>query len=189
MKRNFAILSLFLAIVACYLLAIYLLFGDSKLTNQIHSANNNNHHQQQLPKPSVIGEDHKDSLSQHNKCWLKERFDIIRPCSLCNTFDLESNLSLYQSNHHPCSATGYKELIECSQSGPVERACRTNWRHFLSFLSSAGIFGGLFGLLVKHRQLQLRCKTLARFSTRHSSESDESSHTLIDMNNQPRSYQ
>lgn len=39
----------------------------------------------------------------------------------------------------------------------------TDWRSFLTFLGSAGFFGGLSGLVVKYRQQQLRQKSLSRF--------------------------
>lgn len=52
-------------------------------------------------------------------------------------------------------------------------------RQLLIFFSLCGLFGGLSGLSVKYRQLQLRFKSLSRF--RKTSDSDESNHTLIDM--------
>lgn len=149
--------------------------------------NNNQQQQQQLQKPPSLALDQSvpktyqiTTKTNINKCWLTESYEILKPCSLCRTFELEINHSRYQSNVHLCSTSGYKELVECSKSGPVERACYTNWRQFLTFLSLTGLFGGVSGLLVRHRQYQLRCKTLARF--RKDSNSDDSNHTLIEMN-------
>lgn len=150
---------------------------------------NSNQQQQQIQKPPSLAIDqssaevigyHASSRTNIDKCWLKESFEIIKPCSLCRTFELETNHSRYHTYVHLCSKSGYKELIECSKSGPVERACYTDWKQFLSFLSLVGLFGGISGLLAKHRQYQLRCKTLLRF--RKVSDSDDSNHTLIDMN-------
>lgn len=114
-----------------------------------------------------------------DRCWLTESYEVVKPCSLCATYELEINHSSYRSNIKICSRTGFKELIECSKSGPVERACHTNWRQFLKFLSLVSMFGGITGLLIKYRLHKLRDRSLARF--RKQSDSDDSHHTLIDM--------
>lgn len=74
---------------------------------------------------------------------------------------------------------GSKKLVKCSHYKFAEHACPTNWRQYLTFLSLTGFFGGIFGILTRYRQYQLRCRTLARF--RKQDDLDESRHTLIDM--------
>ena len=53
-------------------------------------------------------------------------------------------------------------------------------RDLLHFLSIVTFLGSTSGLLVKYRQHQLGIKTLARF--RKHTDSEDSSHTLINMN-------
>lgn len=144
--------------------------------------------QQQLQKPPSQSFANGQYLSKGinatginiEKCWLKESVEIIKPCALCSIFELEINHSRYQANVHLCSKTGYKELVECSKTGPVERACQTNWRQFLTFLSIVNVLGGISGLLVRYRNYQLRCKSLSRFR-KNTDPSDEATHTLINM--------
>lgn len=126
----------------------------------------------------------QDLLLAKRKCWTNESYDIVKPCSLCSTYELETSHSRYHSNVHLCSKTGYKELIECSKSGLVERACYTNWRRFIISFCLFALFGGICGLLTKFKQYQNSSKILERFrkpSTPSSRDSPES-HTLIDMN-------
>lgn len=131
------------------------------------------------PSPEISNYNPKHTNITLDRCWLDEYHTIIKPCSLCAIYELETTHSSYRSNVKICSKTGYKELVECSRSGPVERACSTNWKQYLTFLSLVSMSGGISGLLTKHRQTSLRDKSLARF--RKQSDSDDSQHTLIDM--------
>lgn len=131
------------------------------------------------PSTEIPNHDQEHLNITGDGCWLDEYYTIIKPCSLCAIYELETTHSSYRSNIKICSKTGYKELVECSRSGPVERACSTNWMQYLTFLSLVSMFGGISGLLTKHRQISLRDRSLARF--RKQSDSDDSHHTLIDM--------
>lgn len=168
--------------------------SDNISSNNIDS--NRLNQQQQLQKPPVqqpvnqVPKNYQTEQRGHNqsifqgRCWLNEEFTIIKPCSLCATYELETSHTDYHTNIHLCSKTGYKELIKCVNTGFVERACYTNWRHFFTFLSLTGLFGGISGLLTKHRQHLLRSRSLARFRKPVLNSSDSSepeSHTLVDI--------
>lgn len=165
--------------------------ANDNVSNNFHALNSQ---QQQLQKPPVqqpVNQVPKSYVSQqdtgHNqsifqgRCWLNEEFTIIKPCSLCATYELETSHTDYHTNIHLCSKTGYKELIRCVKTGFVERACYTNWRHFFTFLSLTGLFGGISGLLTKHRQHILKSRSLARFRKPSRSDSSEAGHTLIEI--------
>lgn len=112
------------------------------------------------------------------KCWLKESFEIVKPCAQCSYEETEYLDSSYSSGKSLCLTTGYKELIECENSGQVERVCYTSWRHFLAFLSLMTLFGSISGLFIKHRQHELQCRNLSRFRKQADEESQQ---TLINM--------
>lgn len=170
--------------------------SDNISSNSDIDSNRLNPQQQQLQKPPVqqpvnqVPKNYQSELTGHNqsifqgRCWLNEEFSIIKPCSLCATYELETSHTDYHTNIHLCSKTGYKELIRCVNTGFVERACYTNWRQFFTFLSLTGLFGGIAGLLTKHRQHLLKYRTLARFRKpvhKSPDSSEPESHTLVDI--------
>lgn len=69
--------------------------------------------------------------------------------------------------------------VDIVDTHQIKYSGHTNWRSFLSFLSLTSFLGSVSGLLVKFRQKQLRCRSLARFRTPN----DDSCHALIDMSN------
>lgn len=89
-------------------------------------------------------------------------------------YSIPDNIDKLNLSNKPLNNPLPKTLDKINKSG------RVNWRQYFLFLSSVSFFGGIAGLLVKYRQLQLRTKSLARF--RKHTDSDDSNHTLINMN-------
>ncbi|XP_046404123.1 protein JTB [Ischnura elegans] len=95
-----------------------------------------------------------------SSCWLKEDYEIVEPCHLCNAFEINS-LSV-----PACLQTHYKEVINCNVSGKVQRSCdRVAWieeRNFWIFEGLMLVFGSVSITAVFTRQKILDHRVLRR---------------------------
>ncbi|XP_071444769.1 protein JTB [Hetaerina americana] len=95
-----------------------------------------------------------------SSCWLKEEYEIVEPCHLCNAFEINS-LSV-----PACLLTHYKEVINCNTSGRVQRSCdRVAWieeRNFWIFEGLMLVLGSVSITAVFTRQKILDHRVLRR---------------------------
>jgi len=104
----------------------------------------------------------KEKLSPDDKCWKKEKFEIVKDCDLC------TDQEIVMTDPAVCAVSNhYKELVNCKESQKrTYRSCeRVDWIEEQKFWKAEltfGVIGFFSGLVVYVRQKQLDHKMYQR---------------------------
>lgn len=104
----------------------------------------------------------KEKLSPDDKCWQKEKFEIVEECDLC------TDKEIVMTDPAVCAVSNhYKERVNCKESKKqTYRSCeRVAWieeRRFWKAELTFGVVGFFSGLVVYVRRKQLDHKMYQR---------------------------